>query len=174
MRAVRETILLLTAAVIIGGLVLSCHRNTVNSNNVKAPKNELSEANANTFDLAEFRRNKDLWTSKAIKNYKMIVGAEGFLTNFPEEVLIEVRNQKAVSTQSLSKTGKNYVQSYKPFNSIDKIFDFVEKESQKKPNRMTIQYDSELGYPKNLGLDERKGISDDELSLTVSKLEIIK
>jgi len=102
----------------------------------------------------------------------MIVGASGFLTNFPEEVLIEVRNRQAKSVKSLSKSGRNHVEAYKNFDTVEKIFDFVEK--RKKADKLNVLFDENFGYPNGIIYDGRADVSDDELQLQIKSLEVIK
>lgn len=130
----------------------------------------ISNSNTNQFDVAEFERNRELWTSKNIQNYKMIVSAEGFLTNFPE-VSIEVRNRQAKSIKSLSK-GNNYVKEYNNYDTVEKIFDFIE--SGKGAYKLNAMFDEKLGYPKDVIYDGRLDVADDELQLQIKSLEAIK
>lgn len=169
-----EKCLLLIIGLIGFVILLSCSE-TKQKANLNAPENQntiISESNTNQFDIAEFEQNKDLWTSKNIQNYKMIIGASGFMINLPEEVLIEVKNRRAKSIKSLSKTGKNYTEAYKSYDTIEKIFDLIERENSKKADILNVRFNNEFGYPTEIFLDERADTSDDELSLEVKSLEI--
>jgi hypothetical protein len=169
-------IIFLTFSLIIFTILLSCSNTKDKSNsNLSANQNtKISDSNTNQFNLAEFERNKELWTSKNIQNYKMIVGASGFLTNFPEEVLIDVKARQVKSVKSLSKTGNNYIEAYKNYNTIEKIFDFIALENSRKADKLIVRFNGEFGYPTDIVLDEQIGSSDDELSLKVRSLEIEK
>lgn len=161
------TLLLATSAIIF----LSCENSSQNSEDLSLNK-KISNSNNSSFDIVEFERNKNLWTSQNIQNYKMIIGASGFITNFSEEVLIEVQNREAKSIKSLSKTGKNYTEAYKRFDSIEKIFNFVA--NNQKGHKLNVIFDKIFGYPSRVSYDEQAGIADDELELEVKRLEIIK
>jgi Family of unknown function (DUF6174) len=155
-------------------LLLSCS-NQAQETDINRTTNEntkINNSNTNQFDVAEFERNRDLWTSKNIRNYKMIVGAHGLLTNFPEEVLIEVQNRKTKSIKSLSKTGRNYVEAYQPFSTVEKLFDFIEQ--AKKADKLEVGFDENLGHPTRITYDGSFGTADDELSLWIKSLEVIK
>jgi hypothetical protein len=173
---VLKHICFLIIVLIIFTILLSCSntRQETNSDLSVNQNTRISNSNTNQFNVAEFERNRELWTSKNIQNYKMIVGASGFLTNFPEEVLIEVKNRQAKSIKSLSKTGRNYIEAYKDYNTIEKIFDFIERENSRRADKLNVRFNEEFGYPINIALDERTGWSDDELSLEVKSLEIEK
>ncbi len=103
----------------------------------------------------------------------MIVGAEGFLMNFPEEVLIEVQTRLPKSTKSLSKTGRNYIEAYKPYDTIEKLYALIENQKKRNARKLEVKYDETLGYPSWIYIDENGG-SDDKLSLKVKSLEVTK
>lgn len=173
---VLKHICFLIIVLIIFTILLSCSntRQETNSDLSVNQNTRISNSNTNQFNVAEFERNRELWTSKNIQNYKMIVGASGFFTPFPEEVLIEVKNRQAKSIKSLSKTGKKSIETYKDYNTIEKIFDFIERENSRKADKLIVLFNEEFGYPINIALDRRIGWADDELSLEVKSLEIEK
>jgi hypothetical protein len=128
----------------------------------------ISDSNTNHFDVAEFERNRELWTSKNIQHYKMIIGAEGFMMNFPEEVLIEVRTQRATSIKSLSKTGKNATDTYRGYNTVEKLFSFVDSQRKRGTKNLWVTYDTGYGYPTRIEVDQDGHYgNDDELLLEV-------
>lgn len=168
-------ICLLTIGLIIFTILLSCSeaKQEASSNLSENQIMRISNSNTNQFNLAEFERNRELWTSENIQNYKMIIGASGFLTNFPEEVLTEVKNRQAKSIESLSKTGRNHTEAYKNYDTVEKLFGFIEKEAKSNAHKLDVKYSETLGYPISIFVDEHSG-SDDKLSLSVKNLEIIK
>lgn len=174
MNNLKKTCLLIFVIFIFAVYLLACSTSAQNSNKLTANQNTgIPNANSNQFNVAEFERNRDLWTSKNIQNYKMIVGTYGFMTNFPEQVLVEVRNRQAKSVKSLSKEGRNHVETYKTYNTIEKLFGFIEQKAKSKAHKLEVWYDKDLGYPSNIYVDEHSG-SDDKLSLKVESLEVAK
>ena len=172
MRILKHICFLLSVLVIFSVCLFSCSKSSSGSSDLTANRNtKISNSNTNQFDVAVFERNRELWTSKNIQNYKMVVGASGFLTNFPEEVLIEVKNRQTKSIKSLSKTGRNYVKAYEDYDTIEKIFEFVN--NRKKAQTLNVIFDENFGYPNQIVYDGR-GSSEDQLRLEVKSLEIIK
>jgi len=173
MNNLKKVCLLISVLFIFAFYLVACSTSAQNANDLTATQNtKIPNSNSNQFNVAEFERNRELWTSKNIQNYKMIVDASGFLTNFPEQVLIEVRNRQAKSIKSLSKTGRNYVEAYKNYDTVEKIFDFVE--SSKKADKLIVKFNENLGYPTGITRDGRINVSDDELQLKIYSLEIDK
>ena len=173
MKAAKHILALVLFWMLIGTLVLSCSKDNANGNSRGSNGMKVSEVNTDEFNLAVFERNRDLWTSKNIQHYKMIIGASGFLMNFPEKVLIEVRNSRPVSTYSLSKTGNNATNSYKGYDTVEHLFSFIETEKKRNAKRLDVIYDVSLGFPRQIRVDQDENVSDDELSLAVEKLEIL-
>ena len=173
MRTLKQTYLL-TLGLIAFTILLCCSNATqkVNSDLLESQNTRISNSNTNQFNVVEFERNRELWTSKNIQNYKMIIGASGFMMNFPEQVLIEVKNRQAQSI--VSKTDNKWVDSYKNYSTVEKIFDFIEREHSGKADKLYVEFDENFGYPKAVNLDERVGTFDDELALKVFSLEIDK
>ncbi len=77
---VLKHICFLIIVLIIFTILLSCSntRQETNSDLSVNQNTRISNSNTNQFNVAEFERNRELWTSKNIQNYKMIVGASGF------------------------------------------------------------------------------------------------
>lgn len=145
------------------------------SNSNQKPILEVTDANTNSFDLSVFEKNRELWTSKNIQNYRMIIGASGFMTNFPEEVLIEVRNRKAKSVKTFSTTGRNATFAYSGYQTVENLFSFLGDQHKRGVKRLEVNYDPNIGYPRWIQLDQ-DGFAgnDDELTLKVRSLEVVK
>ena len=174
MRVIKHTCFLITISIIFAVCLLACSNESQENANLSASENtRISNENTNEFDLAEFERNRELWTSKNIQNYKMIIGAQGLMLNFPEQVLIEVQNSRAKSIKSLSQTGKNNTFEYQPYDTVEKIFNFIKQKHSKKADTLNVRYEETLGYPIKIILDEKTNWSDDELMLNVFSLEVI-
>lgn len=135
----------------------------------------ISDANRNTFDVAEFEKNRNLWTSKNIQSYRMIIGASGFLTNFPEEASLVVRDGRVESIKSLSKTGRNATDTYKSYDTVNELFAFIDSQRKAGAVRLMVEYDPGIGYPTQIEVDQDgfRG-NDDELSVEVRNFEVIK
>lgn len=153
-------------------MIFSCSefdRNPTSNQHSNDISESVLDSNVNKFDIAEFKRNRDLWTSKNIQHYRMIIGAEGQMSNFPEEVLVEVSDQKIKSIKSLSKTGKNATQTYKGFDSVENLFGFIKEEYDRNAEKIEVIYDEELGYPHKILVDRTQG-TDDEIKIKITEL----
>lgn len=109
---------------------------------------------ANVFDQAQFERNRELWTEKNVRNYRMVIGAWGFKPNYSEQVLIEVRNGTSASIDVLWDSGGGPAGATRPFDSVEKVFEFVFDQSRRSPQRFEVKYDREFGYPTSVEIDQ--------------------
>ena len=61
-------------------------------------------------------------------------------------------------------------QHYGDFNTIEEMFMFVEKALEKNPADLSIAYNEEYGYIKELSVDFKENIADDEISIIASNM----
>lgn len=160
----------------VAAFLLSCTKSSQqNTRPSLSESNGVQTGNLGQFDPVEFERNKKLWRGANIRNYQMAINLTGYLTSSGgDSVLVEVKEGYAVAVKSLSKPGDKYLDPYKTFDTVEKIFDYVELEHSRKAQRLEVRYDPTLGYPNSIILDEQFGLSDDELSLKVSNFERIE
>ncbi len=137
MRVLKRICLLITALVIFTILLCcsketqSANSNSVTSQNVTNQNAANSNSNVHRFDTAEFKRNKNLWNSKNIENYKMVVEAQSS-ANLSNQVLIEVENRKAKSIKNTSETDEGSPEPYKICDTVEKIFGIIERAEKAK------------------------------------------
>ncbi|MDH3609884.1 MAG: DUF6174 domain-containing protein, partial [Gammaproteobacteria bacterium] len=56
------------------------------------------------------------------------------------------------------------------FNTIEGMFSFVEQALEKNPADLSIAYDEKYGYIKELSVDFKENIADDEISIIASNM----
>ena len=128
----------------------------------------------------EFERNRSLWHESKIKDYKMKVKIQKTGHATPNGTfIITVRDRLAKSIKPINKPDVEMLDTQIQFGryaTIEVIFSFIESaEKDKQKNnrwwsRREIEYDSKLGYPKKVDLDQ-SGVFDDELSFEVLEFE---
>jgi hypothetical protein len=123
----------------------------------------------------QLQQSKRLWANKKMANYRytLQVGCH-CLPEVTQPVVIEVRNGKTrsiVAANSGKAVNPEYFQKY---NSVAKLFDVAQDAIAKKPYRFSVTYHPTLGYPTKINIDYDNRIADEELFLTIDKLEIIK
>ncbi len=178
MNNLKEICLLVFVSVVCAVCLSSCSKQILNTNSVLETNQSFTNSNSNSdvhaFNATEFQRNKDLWKQQNIENYKMIVEARGWMINFPDEVLIEVESGRAKSVKQISRENREIGDVYKSFDNVEKIFALIEREKKAKAEVINVYYDKTLGYPLEVIVDESIGGADDEISVKIKNLEVIK
>ena len=123
----------------------------------------------------QLQQSKQLWAKQNISNYRFTLRRSCFcLPKSTEPVRIEVRKGKVTSIIAVS-NGKPVNREYfTNSDSIAKLFDLVEDAIARKAYRLSVTYHPTLGYPTEISIDYDKQMADEEISLTVDKLEAIK
>ncbi|MGI8641846.1 MAG: DUF6174 domain-containing protein [Pyrinomonadaceae bacterium] len=129
------------------------------------------------YTESNFDRNRRLWRESKITNYRMTVDLQKTGHAAPMgKFIITVRGGVAESIKSAN--DPEYVlrkDRFEKYDTIDKIFDIIEREEKEKwySDIKEMEYDSKLGYPKKLRLDNFSAM-DDELFFQVLQFEVLE
>lgn len=175
MNALKQIFFLGLTLIGFAALLISCSvdQQKVNSVSDVKPKEANSNSansNVNDFVAAEFIKNKDLWNRQNISSYEMVVEAQNS-SNTAKQVTIKVENRRAKSIVKNDAADKESSESYKPFDTVEKIFEIVERESKTRHDVLKVNYDSNLGYPLQVISDENLKTADEEFSIRILSLK---
>lgn len=88
---------------------------------------------------------------------------------------VEVRDGQVVAmVDQQGQPVTEFQDSFLPYASIDKLFDTLEKAQNGGADKVTVEYDSQRGYPSSIYIDYIEQAADDEMSFTVSGLEVLQ
>ena len=65
-------------------------------------------------------------------------------------------------------------QEFSQYDTMDKLFGVVQAALDRRAQGILVTYDPTFGYPTRISIDENKVAVDDELSLTISRFEVLK
>ncbi|MGH1538339.1 MAG: DUF6174 domain-containing protein [Gammaproteobacteria bacterium] len=151
-------------------------------NNEEAPANtseqEVAETaapestTATSNDItSEIQKNREKWLAHDISDYE--IEMQKICYCIPEVVrmmVFEVSGDN-VETVRYADTGEDVdPQHYGDFNTIEGMFSFVEAALGKNPADLSIAYDEKYGYIKELSIDFKENIADDEISIIASNM----
>jgi len=127
---------------------------------------------ASSGDIAtEIQTNRDKWIAHDISDYQ--IEMQKICYCVPEVVrmmVFEVSEEKVASVR-YADTGEDVdPQHYGNFNTIEGMFTFVEQALEKNPASLSITYHEEYGYIKELDIDFKENIADDEISIIASNM----
>lgn len=127
---------------------------------------------ATSNDIAsEVQINRDKWLSHGISNYE--IEMQKICYCVPEVVrmmVFEVEDNKVEQVRYADTGDEVDPQHYGDFNTIEGMFTFVEQALQKNPADLSISYDDKYGYIKELSVDFKENLADDEVSIIASNM----
>lgn len=147
--------------------------NTVNKIETQVTESVAPESTkATSGDIAsEVQANREKWKSHEISDYE--IEMQKICYCVPEVVrmmVFEVGEQK-IKAVRYADTGEIVdPQHYGEFNTIEAMFTFVEQSLEKNPADLSISYDEKYGYIKELNVDFKENIADDEISIIASNM----
>lgn len=119
-----------------------------------------------------------LWATHMPPNYRYQLTQSCFCPiDFVEPVLVEVRNGQTTSI--------TYVNNDKPLTSsvregfdnvatVDKLFHRIQAAANTGAVRIIVVYDTQLGYPRYIDIDEMRYAVDDEVTYSIDHFEIFQ
>jgi hypothetical protein len=133
---------------------------------------EIESTKATSNDIAsEVQSNREKWMGHGISGYE--IEMQKICYCVPEVVrmmVFEVEDDK-VETVRYADTGDDVdPQYYGNFNTIEGMFTFVGQALEKNPADLRITYDKEYGYIKELSVDFKENIADDEITIIASNM----
>ncbi len=171
LRTLRNQLLRMRLPIVIGaGLVMSLSLNTpiMSQSPIGVAQSEES-ANSN---LRQLKINRRLWNKQNIVNYRYTLTRSCFCTAEARgPVVIEVRNGRTTSVTSVATGQPINRELFQKYNTIPKLFHLIRDAFAKKASSLTVQYNSEFGYPTQINIDYNSQIADEEEFLTIENLQ---
>jgi len=172
---IKYSFILITCSIILnisacGGNKDEAPANTAEKEVTKMVTPESTKATSNDI-ASEIQSNREKWMAHEISDYE--IEMQKICYCIPEVVrmmIFEIDDDK-VKAVSYADTGDDVdPQHYGNFNTIEGMFSFVEQELEKNPADLIIAYDEEYGYIKELSIDYKQNIADDEISIIASNM----
>lgn len=119
-------------------------------------------------ELADARRK---WASQAIDEYEFTFQRRCFCDpEFTRPVTIKVRENRGVLMTSVDERARP---SFERYNTIEKLFDFVEAALNRNAFDLDVTYDEAFGYPRSVAVDYDYMMKDEEMSFRVTDFRVI-
>jgi len=172
---IKYSFILITCSIILnisacGGNKDEAPANTAEKEVTKMVTPESTKATSNDI-ASEIQSNREKWMAHEISDY--VIEMQKICYCVPEVVrmmVFEIGDDK-IKTVRYADTGDDVdPQYYGDFNTIEDMFSFVEQAIEKNPADLSIAYDEEYGYIKELSVDFKENIADDEISIIASNM----
>lgn len=131
------------------------------------------------FRQSEIERNRLMWRTSGITNYRMLVDLRKTGHASPNGKFVIIVRRGVVESIKLANDPEfdlsKSVIKFGRYVTIDDVFDYIETMEWETWNWHTreIQYDSKLGYPKKVNLDASR-VFDEELFYQILEFEVIE
>ena len=158
------SMLLITAAIVF----TAC--SPVDRGCVDCVGNEDGSIAAKPDPSTEFDRNVALWRAKRPANYELTVAATTSAIMATRGV-ISVEGETATSMRRADPKDIDRTDRYKSYDTVEKLFDLVKSNLRSGPERFSVTYDSEFGYPNSIKADPLPNAVDDEYTIRVINLQ---
>lgn len=124
---------------------------------------------------AEIQSNKEKWLSHDITEYQIEMQKICFCVPDAVRLMIfEIANNE-IHAVRYADTGDEVDPShYNQYNTVEGLFLLVEEALAKNPADISIAYDKEYGYIKELSIDYQVNIADDETTIIASNMKPYK
>ncbi|MDQ3523228.1 MAG: DUF6174 domain-containing protein [Gemmatimonadota bacterium] len=120
-------------------------------------------------------RNRRLWSAAKVDDYRMTVKVQGAM--FYAAAVVEVRDGVPVSVTPSAPTSLPATHSATAFQALDtveELFEAVQRAIKQKPARLEVKYDPELGVPVSLYVDVSTTIADEEHGFAVENFQVVR
>ncbi len=128
---------------------------------------------------SDVEKNRQTWQDSGITHYRFSLNIGcfcAFRNQMP--ITVEVQNGDVVSITAPDGTivtdADPSFETFTKYATIDRIFSELEAGLAGDAEEVTVTYDATYGFPDNIYFDYIKAAADDELSLTVSNLEVLQ
>lgn len=106
---------------------------------------------------------KALWSAKGISSYQVTVTQTCFCPpDLRQPLRISVSDGQVVGVEGLEQPVKQRNQLDTTRLTIDGLFRFIEKSTDRDPHKLDVQYDPGFGFPRHIDYDGHEMLADDE------------
>jgi len=129
--------------------------------------------------ISKYDQNLAKWQAADISHYRFQLFI-GCFCPFAEDMplTIEVQDGEIVSLTradgSLVEANDPSLETYESYATMDRLFRELESNLSGEADEVIVTYDPNYGFPVSIAIDQIKEAIDDELSLQVSKFEILE
>src|SRR5215510_11907050 len=119
---------------------------------------------------SELEINRDKWRNQGLHDYSLTMTRMCFCGDVGP-FAVTVRNDSVVAAVRTSDGAPSLVTSYLP--TVNKLFDFIQKAIEDNTKTITVTYDAELGFPREIVYDLAAQALDGGITYNLSNVKPI-
>jgi hypothetical protein len=125
--------------------------------------------------LSPLVENRQKWESQNINHYRFTLSIICFCAFSDKMPLtIEVKDGQVVSmVDNQGQPVTDFKDTFDQYSSIEKLFELLDLAMNGGADKVTVTYHATYGYPEAVDIDYVEEAIDDEISFTISNLEVL-
>lgn len=140
--------------------------------NLAACVEDKHEETSSNDIAAEVQENKEKWLTHGVKKYQIEMQKLCFCVPDAVRLMIFDIKDDEIITARYADTGDTVDPSfYNQYSTIEGLFSLAEHALEKDPADLAIAYNEEFGYIKELTIDYKENIADDEVTIIASNMK---
>lgn len=133
----------------------------------------LSVSWACSDDLKELSLSKQRWQALDWKDYSYTYQQKCFCpVDYGRAMRVEVKNGQAISAYFVDTNEPVSEQVFKDIETINHLFEFLEKSLDRSPEKFIVSYHERYGFPEQIEIDMRLRRADDERKIQITDLAV--
>lgn len=121
--------------------------------------------------VTELQANKEKWNSQGISNYEIEMQKICFCPPDAVRLMIfEITDNEIKSVRYADSDERVDPSFYDNYNTLNGLFELAEEALEQNPEELSVIYDDEFGYIKQISIDYKFEIADDEVTIIASSM----
>ena len=118
---------------------------------------------------AQLDRNRQLWNEQALSDYQYVFNWSCFcLPEYTAPVNIKVERGEWTEISSVGDGLPVSEKDWRRYKTIEELFDIIDEALLRDAKEISVEYDSDLGYPTSVFIDYDERIADEERGFNVT------
>jgi uncharacterized protein DUF6174 len=110
------------------------------------------------------------WSKRKPAAYEFTIDVRCYCSLAPTPPSFRV---KAGVATTISELSAGHRKEYESFDTIEKLFAILNRSLSRRPEKMSVEFEPDLGYPVWADIDPRKDTYDDELKFTILNFKVL-
>lgn len=121
----------------------------------------------------ELNRNRRHWEAQAVDDYRYVARRGCYCpTEVVAPVVVEVRDGEVVSVV-YQESGEAVQVTYSALWPMEEVFGIVQEAIDRDAVEVTVHYDPDYGFPRDIGIDYSENVVDEEVAYTITDFQLL-
>jgi len=122
----------------------------------------------------ELDQNRQVWNNQKITHYRYELRVLCFCpTELTAPVKVEAKDGNTISLKYVASGEDVKMTEFQNYDTMDKMFKVIQDAIDRKAAEITAKFDSKLGFPASIRIDNIEQAIDDEISFEITNVEVL-